>query len=362
MGSRKAKRQLDDDLKRDLDSIVHGTRDQLSKPARLYLQSLVDPRSAPPAKIPLPSGGGAPGQSRSIKLKAEGSFATGASGYGLLSIAAGLEGGNNIAGPYSDRVIGVATTSAYAGTDTSYLPTLFGTGMVPVNWSDAPYTAVSGNNDPTGLQWRLVSCAIYLQPRSAALSQAGTLYLHESSQHLPCGATLGQLKGMKRTRSVRAIRTGKEKGTEIVLNYHPRGRAYIKAGQQLLSDTAYAEIGAANSSAISNGGLHVIYDDASATHGLQIHYEIVACYELTGNRVQGKTPSLIDTRGVDLIFNAIGTKTMSGWLGSPHHAHAGYLARMWKVGKKLALPFLREAKDKGGAIGAIANEVMGSVL
>ncbi len=303
--SKKIQRKIDDDLLRDFRSVSNGARDQLSRPARQYMDAIVSPETAKPCGIPTLLGG-EPGLTGKMKLKVRGTVHTGTAGFGFI----GLAGYGN--GFYENRAIGLYSDQTYAaGTVPSSTATA---GVNGILFTESPYTAAAAATDQDIVSWRLVGLSVSIMPRGSALSQDGSICLLETPNHRNVvGLTYTALATYRNAREISGIKFGDQKD-KIVLNYHPRG-----VDQNPFEFTFQTT---------ANSSPAVISPDAiiaiSATAGLTFQFEVFAIYECRGFKVNNAKATFVDSRGMDLAMNVFRQKKLSGWLGQTHHAVEAY--------------------------------------
>lgn len=357
--SKSVKKAIDASIRDDLDTIVSKSRSELSKPAHRYLESLVDPKNHR-SKVPTLLGGN-PGRTGQIVCKSKVTVGVGTGGYGYIVMNPScIPTSDWTGGPFTDRLCAVFTTGLlYAGTGASTLPSTPGTGVSVTEWANAQVSS-AGSIYSTDYQWRCVSAAIYVNPTSAALDQGGMIYMIESEGHGKLSENLSTITGLQRTRGVRGAQMGNNE--PIVLNWHPVAVSSAAQGSSnFLNPFEFRTVGGANSTQTPQGGLCCIFTGAS---GLTFECELIANYEVRGTKVFTKTVSLVDSRGMDMVMNAIMSRTTSGWIGKPHHAYVGYMTRLYDTAKHIFYKNTRigkKVKDVG-AVRALASEVMGSVL
>lgn len=346
--STKTKKALDASLRADLDSVLNESRSSLSKPARRYMESIVDPkryRSKCPSLI-----GGVRGRTAVRHLVATVEVVVGTGGWGYAVLDPGSDTFES--GPYSDRIIGSYTGIAYAGSGTSVLSGVIGSGVVSVNWANAQYEAASSST--ASMNYCPVSYGMYITPTNSRLNQGGKIILYESSSHFTVGDTLSKIVGYPDSRIISGLATN----DTICLNGHPQSGEYsaIEAGAFCFRANAGAQ-----ATIVPRGNLIAIFKGAVNS---TFEVEFVCNYELRGSAVAGKTGAVADSRGMDLVFNTLCTKSLSGWHAKPHEAQAGYLTRLWHMGRKLATDAVRrkmKTMAHEGPVLALAEEVMGSL-
>jgi len=308
-------------VQQDLDSILRGSRDRLSKPAERYANAIVDPKGAKETRVPTLIGGYSEATS-SIKVKSRGQVAVGTGGYGFIVA------GPTAAGPMSDCSSALYTTAAYNGTGTAKMPGGPIANVPNALYTNAPFKGADALA-PNELQFRTVASAIYITPTGSATSQNGMIYLLETPGHdeiLGTGInqTLAEITAHDRTRTIRGVQTG-DPSCKNVLNWHPMmaGLAYTASNQifAVNDDLMFRGAPQLANTAIISGEMFVI---VTGTVGATYDFELVTMYEIRGSAAGSKKPCFYDQRGFDLVLNGLGSKVISGWVGTPHEAERAY--------------------------------------
>lgn len=316
------KKKLDDSLKRDIDSVLNGARNTLSKPAERYMRCVVDPRSNTSARTVAPTGFS--GRSGIVSCKARVTVITGTQSYGYLGVSPVL------AGPVSDRPPVIATTSSTSILSSgSAIPVAaVGSQIETVTWNNVPQAAASIVSF-SQYAWRPVAFAVYVTPSSAVTAQGGTMYLHESPSHAAVdGLSLSTIANAKCTRQVSGTQLAGD-GSIICLNYHP---CHGLSGETASNDLEFNSTGSATAG-VTGQTLSIVFEAATGT---SFQCEVFGVYEVTGSNVQNARHRVQDSRGWDILVNSFTEHSLSGWVGRPHHAQASYLSVAWKHAKALA--------------------------
>lgn len=324
---KKAVKEVKRDLARaedeDIKSIVYGDRDHLSKAADRYLKTLVDPKRAKGGK-PISPLGGYHRASRLEITKSEVDFTPGANNVGFLCVDPYNASGVN------DRVSWIASSSTWAGTTSTPIPTAATTGVAVGYQTDAPFNTTAANGGPAELCFRVVASAVYVYPTGTATGQAGNLFMLETPLHtaevLHSGVaeamTISDVEGHPRTRALRGVQFGPVTD-ENCLNWHPTSGKV--AGTSIPSSSyQFSEIGAASAVFTTNHRHTPQLITISGVSGTIWHAEIFIVYEYIGRKAGATTRCVTDSRGADLIFASLFDKNISGWVGKPSHAIASY--------------------------------------
>lgn len=355
--SKKITRDLDKAVEADARSIAEGSRSVMSEPVQRYLEYLVDPRGNQMGRVPY--GPGFYKRSSAVEVVCRGTVAVGTLGNGWLLVSP------SNAGPTSNGICAVTTTAAYASLQPPYA---IGAGSAATSWAEAPYTLPQ---TPENVLYRVVACAIYLTPTGSATAQDGTLYMLEYPGHMCDVMSDTTFQSHPETRTVRAIQLG-DPSILNVLNWHPM-RAYQSSitgagvlGSTPVDDFAFRATPAGIGTTFNYPELGVCI---SGTTGTQFAFEIRCGYEVIGAAAVAPQPTVYDSRGMDLVFNTLSMKGISGWIGKPSHAEHAYYAAARKAqdriksgkaskGASWADKYLNGAKD----VLALAREVGGFLL
>jgi len=299
----------------------------LSKHAMNYYRCLVDPRSHKAVRS-ICGGGGYNGMTGLAKVKAVGEVVVGTGKYGFVYFDP------YGSGPFSDVPVAIVTTGAYTGTGSAVAGPGVALGLVDgINWSQAPYTAAS-LQDQTGTQlmYRCVAAAIYIRPTGGAVTQNGMINVLEVPGHPNFSGTQGALSlnayiSHPRCRQIRGIQTGGP--SHNVLNVHPQNsQSFTFDPNNTLSNFKDGEDWrlprAPTGSLLKNAGVIVLTGNGQTVYEVEIH----GVYELKGAQVQSLRPSINDTLGYELIMNTLAKKAISGWEGHPSDAVAAYSAAL----------------------------------
>jgi hypothetical protein len=309
----KIRKKIDDDLLRDFHSVSRGARDQLSKPAREYLDAIISPETAKTCGIPTLLGG-EPGKTGKIRLKSEGTLVVGTAGVGFLCLG-GIRDGF-----YQDRSIALVTTSAYAA---GTVPTTSATvGVEPMNLVQSPYSTTVINNDSDAVSYRVVGMSAEIIPIGSALSQDGDMCLLEAQNQTSLGGlSYESLASYNNARVISAIKFGEQKD-KIVLNVHPKERPVDNVAVDPVNPFVFRTSGVSNNSPAVISSPAVIA--VSAASGLKFRVRIFIIYEYRGSKVKNPYATMTDSRGMNLALNTFRMKKISGWVGQQHHVVEGY--------------------------------------
>jgi hypothetical protein len=332
----KAKKAIDRSIERDVDAIRKGARDELSPVARDYLNALVDPRNAALCGVPT-SNGGYPGATQVIRMTDTFEAATGSAGWGFVSFRPASLGlaVNQVSGPFANTQNVLYTDSGYTAATLPVVGATYPAGLNPGGWPTSTNTLPGFILDDADYGYRCVGASVEVFPESSFADQNGTIGLLEVPGHAPInvvsGKTLNTILGFAQTRLVRGTQTGAQ-SEKIVLNWHPRSHSEFDSAQNDFN-FVFPGTGVTPTGVVGPiDELLVMFKCAAST---QFRVRITAMYEVIGAKAMGRKPRLIDTRGMDLIMNAIASKTVSGYVGRPHHVYEGYLAAAWHTAKKL---------------------------
>jgi hypothetical protein len=334
------KKKLDANIKRDIDSVVSGSRDALSDAGKRYLKCIVDPRSAKPCGVPSVIGG-FHGPTRAVRVKARGQATVGNNGVGLISFDPEL------CGPYNDRIVAgytSATSFAYIPA-TGTIPSAAVTGYTSVTWGDAPFEASGAK--PDSVLFRCVGAAIYVTPTAARLDQGGRIRLYEAPAHANSSYTVAaEIQSSNNTRSVTGVVATDE--STVCLNWHPRAHYGPASPFDMQTHTVF------NSTVLPQGPLVVLLE-GKTSDAPTFDFEIYAIYEVVGRHVKGRRPQVYDSRAMDLIQTTFASKSLSGWAGKVEHVEQGYLATAWHWGQKLSNSASRLWRENRGTIKQVAS-------
>lgn len=191
-------------------------------------------------------------------------------------------------------------------------------------------------------------------PQSAVLSQNGRIVLYEPGNHYRINATgatnLDDMESFKRSRTVYGPKTG-SRTEKVVLNWHPRASQSVDVDRDDLKFH-----GLDRSITPAAGTMPPVGDLIVGFYGdKETSYECIICgmWEVRGTSINDTKPRLVDSRGMDLVFNTFRHKTVSGYVGNPNHVFSSYLGKAWEVAKKLGRFVSRNEKDlMNGAVRA----------
>jgi hypothetical protein len=355
--------------------IAEGSRNVLSAVGQAYLKALVDTPAAGDSGIPSNSGG-YPQKTSIIKLRCEGDFYNGINGMGFVSANPGLTSWQSsvanspsvsqAGGPFSNVTVAVHTPLNSTLTGIPH-PFSGGIGLAdvrPTTWANAPW-AVPGVGHTGDVLWRQVGSTLEVFPNSSlggtATAQSGDIALLETPGHVDPGIAqpmdVAGFQTMNTTRIVRGIDIGGTK-EKIVVNHHPLETALAansgSSGASFVqSDFAFNDSAGGSAQRIpqfGGGGVNVcnrgpLVVQTSGTPGSSYHFTLTTMFEVKGRIVQDLEARVVDGRAMDLIQNALATKILSGYVGSPPMVEKSYFTQiaavasaagdvLWKKGKE----------------------------
>jgi hypothetical protein len=331
---------IDKSLEADLRSVERGSRKELSSVAQKYVRALVDPISASNVGVPT-SIGGYPGRTNVSKsvLKFQVKIGTGGVGFAYTSICPPPGSSQNyVTGPFSDSVGVQYTDGTFAGNSIQQQGAAKDSGIAGSSlWPSSYFT--TGGAQGSKMNYRVVGHTLKVFPTSSFSSQNGVIHLLEAVGHesMNGGSYLTEptLTSLEQTRTIRATQTGSQ-AEQLVVNWHPRTGANFDVGEGSFSDFSF--VGAGNGTILTYGSLAMPANGLIlfVTGASQTTFEVEVCtmWELRGTAVRGLKPRLVDQRGLDLVFNALASKTVSGYVGKPEHVERGYLAAIWHGARK----------------------------
>jgi len=339
----KAKKAIDRAIDDDVRSITDGSRKKLSSIAQRYLRAIVEPGTAAKTGVPTLLGGN-PGRTAIETTKAEGKFTIGNDGWGYVKVPNPKRHSSTTFGPFAgSKCLEYTTGSSFLGTD---FPTT--AGVAPAGTAHSTWNTVLGNPSAylTGdLLYRLVGMSVEVFPESSFSSQNGNLTLVEFSGHADASRqqplAFTDVVGYENSRVLRATQTGPQ-SEKIVANWHPQNTKVESHGgsthESTVGDFDFKTPTAGWSALVMPcDGLCIIAEGATDT---DFHYVVHAMWELKGNAVRGKKPRAVDSRGMDLVFNALNRKILDGFVAKPQHAYESYLhtaaAEAQKLGTRAA--------------------------
>jgi hypothetical protein len=281
-----------------------------------------------------------------IKVKSEVTVLPGSTNYyGFLAFSP-------YCGPVSDRAVVTYSNGSFALANTNNIAAVtqsLPAGVAHATWSQAPFSAASNGGASAKVAFKPVAFAIYVKPLGTANTQDGIMWMLEEPNHddldiLPMNSVPSHL------RSRRVSSRNSKTGEDVVLNFHPKmgGNPAYNMG-----DFFYHALPSGSTTTLNSGPTtHFIYFSSPAgTAGWSV--EIYGIYAAVGSLVNPTHTSLQDTRGWDLIANAMATKTESGWVGKASEANHSYLTSIVQTGRQLFnwLPSAaKTAKDFAGDI------------
>lgn len=280
---------------------------------------MVDPKRCGGARPIYDIGGSFP-RTQLVECKAEVDFTVGSGGIGFCLINPGS------AGPTTDRPVALYSDSSVPSIPTSALPVAQGGGANNLLWgSGGLYLSASGPLVVAG-GYRVAYCAAYVYPIGSLNGMNGNIYLYEAPGHQSVGITFQQIESASRTRAIRGTQAGPVKD-EIVLNWHPQRSTWGSGNNNnttavLIDDFLMRScISMATNPRLDDSALSI---HVSGVQGTQYHVEIYAGYEIVGYTMGRSKMTYMDSRGWDLIQNAIAAKAISGWIGTPAAAKESY--------------------------------------
>lgn len=349
----KVKKALDDDIKADIKAIKEGSRKELSPVAARYLRNIANPAGSALGGIPTLIGGYS-SRSDVRRFRAKGTFQPGTLGFGFLAISpmpSTLQAGAGMGPTFpicSDGFIGTKSTSAWTGGAMPNPGATMPAGCANVSWTDSDLT-ISGTgthstNAPGGpnLGFRLVGCSIEVFPEASFADSNGEITLWEVPGHIcPQGASVAagngfsydDIAGNAQARTIRATQTGSQKD-KIILNFHPRS-AVLRADDGT-NDFAYHFPNGNLGNYPTSGQVQpwtMVIAVSSTAGSMNFHYTITGIYEIVGRRINGKVRP-VDSRGMDLVYNVLASKNLSGYVGQPEHVEESYIHQAWKHATK----------------------------
>jgi len=265
-------------------------------------------------------------------------------------------------GPFGNRVVACFTP---LGSTLTSIPHPSGGGigvadMRVATWANAPFS-VPGTGNTGDVLWRQVGSTLEVFPNSSlggtATAQSGDIALLETPGHVDPGVSqtmdVASFQTMNTTRIVRGIDIGGTK-EKIVVNHHPLETALASntgsSGTSFMqSDFAFNDSAGGTSQRVPssvnlpNRGPLVI--QTSGAPGSSYHFTLTTMFEVKGRIVQDLEARVVDGRAMDLIQNALATKILSGFVGSPPMVEKSYLTQiaavasaagdvLWKKGRE----------------------------
>jgi len=319
--------------------IENGARNTLSQAGQNYLAALVDPANAPESGIPA-SSGGYPGRTGVLKGRTEVTMQIGTLGFGYISTSPYSSPGSTqdfLTGPLADRTGLQWTTNAYGANTVGLMNAIVPGGVQgsPL-FPTSPYQVSSlGTNASSKLSYRVVGHAITIFPTSSFSQQNGQIYMLEAPNHNPInlGATLApsQVSALIQCRIIRATQTGAQ-SEKIVLNWHPRSGSTLDGGEGSFNDLDFVGTNGQNyTGVLPVNGLIIM---VTGLPGTSFECIVDTMFEVRGSAVVDVRPRTVDSRAMDLIFNALAMKVESGYVGIPRQVESGYLAAIWGAIRK----------------------------
>ncbi len=224
-----------------------------------------------------------------------------ASGFCAACLSCGVDPGvGTYRGPITGTSIGWYTDATFVGTNVPV------TAVAGVNLFSTPSTLVS--NAVNFVQSRCIAGAMQVIPTSALTSQSGSLLLTEQ----PAGHSANDFNTYANdpcNRVVSAIGIGQ--GTRVVLNWHPQ---YVNAGVGADMDP-FMFVGYVTApTSMAFGQLLIMYQGTA-----NVTFDIIwtQIFELKGLKIEGKKRRVTDSRGADLVFNALAQKRRYGYVTGP---------------------------------------------
>lgn len=345
----------------DLGSIRDGARSSLSTVAHDYLNQLVDCSSGKAVGAPTLIGG-APGRTQVTRQKGEFDVSIGSTGLGFFAVNLAQTGvsGSPATGPFNDTPNFMYTNSSFNDVQVPTTGILLPAGVLAKGFEGSPWSLIevasASHEQRTYLNWRAVAAMIKVTNISAVLTQNGLLAAWSPPNNQPVNNNSGvnldltTVENFKTSRVVRAQNDGDLKD-HLVLNWHPH--AYENAGAGASNDFEF--ISSAMSPGSTGPWLNNMVDVKDGlivfrgTPGQTFHISVSVIYELKGTAARSVKPRLVDSRGMDLVFNTIASKSLSGYVGDPRHVADGYLAKAWELSKKLlpkAMGYVKEHEDQ----------------
>jgi len=314
--SKITKSTVDRELEKDYKDILETPYQEMSGLGRRYLDCVIDPKRASPARIPTLMGGD-PGLTSLIKTKIETTVTIGTSGFGYI-----LLGSPSYNGFYSDRSAICYTGASFAGT------TVSAGAATGVNFAafPTPYTAASATQQ---YDYRLVGMSVEVFPTSSVTNQNGSIgMLEPASRSSLGGSNADQLGSWTRARYVRGTQIG-DPSVKVVLNIHPQEQVILNAPTSTLSPFEFINFSGGAAVLDANGQAGIVWFEGIA--GTNFKFEVYATYEFRGKGAPNPKVGLTNERDMNLALNTFRFKSLSGWVGHPMDAHRGYREVLLKV-------------------------------
>jgi hypothetical protein len=333
-GQQRSQKALQRDFEENVKEILEGPRNVMSKVAHEYYKSIVDLDRAKRVGIPAPFGGG-PYLSSVQDFTVSGTMATGTASTGFLTFNGfhfyGTSSTLRRGGPYSDTTAVVYTDATYTKNSA---PAAGDTGAVSVKFTDSPFLGTLPVGD---LAFRVVAVKISVWANEVFTSQNGSVLLYEDPVHEGLNAhgtsqTYETLSQVPHSREVSMLNLATD-GNECVLNWHPKGSNVF---------SPFGFHGAGDNATTDAGPLVVA---VQAAPGTTLKYRVTARYELVGRKVRGKRRRVFDSRGIDLVLNALARKRRDGWYAKPREAEASYKAHWYQSALELGERGLKALSD-----------------
>lgn len=339
------------------DDILSGNRDKLSRTAKDYYHSRMNPVFTN-FKTPRPLSG-ATGVPRRGKIKTFTQVCTveiGSNGVGYIifnpDVGEDVSANNSAAfvgGPYNNRpIVRYTSGSTFAGTT---LPATTATvvGETVESWKSSKYVAGSAATEhgASRMQWMLNKAGLAITRVGNLFDQAGSICLYNSVNGGSLASfALSDMTGSRRHRLITSLDTNSSH--KISLSCQDvslsRNMTYTTDAPFHLDTVQWHGMSITRADGPISGS--VAYFSGPA--GLTFDVTIVGEYLLTGLVISPITRFFCDTRMADLIANAIMTKVVPGWNGKEKDARKGHEAGLYQY-------LLTEAHDmlsKGvGSIG-----------
>lgn len=316
----KATKALDKDLEREFRAVREGSRRELSPTAQKYLSAMVQPERFMSRDINPESG---PLRTKLIRLKEVGTFGTGSTSFaGFVIFNPFVVDDGTLGGFYNDRTAARFTNNSATGyTDFSF-PNNTMTAFTSSEFTAA--TRVAGD-----LGYHCTGASLTIWPEESVTNLGGTVYMGQSPGNSALTSwSFTQLQSYDKTTSYSLLNFDPEKKFKVFwVPQSSNTEGSARAG--------FAEAFAADATAgPAAGGLYAFVNSTKA--GSNFRFEIVANYEVLGKLARGQKPRIYDSRGRDLVFNALAQMRNGSHIRPGHEVTEGLLAHIYHTASSLA--------------------------
>lgn len=306
-------------------TVLEGARNQLSKPAHSYLESMTTPETAPAARIPTLMGG-VSGRTGTCKTQCKFIMTLGDAGFGFVA----MDDPNNI-GPVTDRVVATYSENGLFNSNVVPVPASW---VSPAYWTNGITEAL--NLDLDDLSWRCSGYKAVMKPIDSiagSLAQSGRVVgIQEPSGDDMSNSTFNNISTRMSALTGSGININSSDKETLQLTWKPKMK--VEGTDGAADPFRFHHFDTAIATYIAPPMVLA----ASGVKNQKFEIKIFANWELLGRLVQNKKSVPADSRGMDLVLFALNERLSSAHFSSSRELYHQSLSHVYRAVVNSGIP------------------------